>query len=90
MLTGVETEGTTEEEPEAAAEEKTETKPETGSETAEADLRAAAEEETGTEVGGGIYLRRKCQIQHLISKNKTYNWRGNISGMRTAGALWRH
>ena len=46
---------TTEEEPAAAAEGKTETKPETGSETAEADLRTAAEEETGTEEGGGIY-----------------------------------
>jgi hypothetical protein len=63
MLTGVGTGGTTEEPEAAAAEGKTETESVRGegAETPGADLKAGAEEETGTEEGDGIFEEGKVK-----------------------------
>jgi hypothetical protein len=63
MLTEVRTGGTTEEPEAAGAEGRTETEPVrgAGAETPGADLKTAAEEETGTEGGDGIFEEGKVK-----------------------------
>jgi hypothetical protein len=79
MLTGLGTQSLAKEPEAAGAEGETEPEPERGAgadteaDTSGANLRTTAEKGTGTEEGGGIYKRRKSQIQHLISKSETYN-----------------